>query len=78
MDREQIRVGNVVELDDGRKVRISKVHEDYSFEWDLVPDAEVTEVKPEEIKDEKEESIEVEVKKEAPKKATAKRVIKKK
>ena len=74
MKREDIKVGNIVTLDDGRKARITLVHTDFSFECDFVKD-EIQEVKDEienekqEIKNEEKETIKAEAKKEAPKKA---------
>lgn len=78
MSENKIFVGNIVTTSDGRRLRISRVNPDGTFESDPVTEAEVVKKEPEEIKDEKEESIKVEAAKEAPKKATAKRVIKKK
>ena len=67
MDKNTIFIGNTVTLEDGRKVTITKVHSDYSFEWELAKET----VK----KDEEKESIEVETKEETPKK-TAKKAVK--
>lgn len=52
MDR---KVGDIVTLDDGRKVVVTLIHPDSSFEWDLSPDKEPEEKA--EPKDEKKESI---------------------
>lgn len=68
MKREDIKVGNIVTLDDGRKARITLVHTDFSFECDFVNDQK-TEVKEEPKADEEKETIKAEAKKEAPKKA---------
>lgn len=84
MEREEIKLGNVVTLDDGRKAKITLVHPDFSFECDFITDdQEVQEVKDEiqkteiepEVKeepkaDEEKETVKAEVKKEAPKKTT--------
>jgi hypothetical protein len=84
MEREEIKLGNIVTLDDGRKAKITLVHPDFSFECDFITDdQEVQEVKDEiqkneiepEVKeepkaDEEKETIKAEVKKEAPKKTT--------
>ena len=48
MDR---KVGDIVTLDDGRKVVVTLIHPDSSFEWDLAPDKES------EDKDEKKETV---------------------
>lgn len=48
MDR---KVGDIVTLDDGRKVVVTLIHPDSSFEWDLAPDKEP------EDKDEKKETV---------------------
>ena len=78
MDRADIVVGNVVTLDDGRNVVITKVHDDYSFEWDIAtPKREEPEQDQEKEVDEKEEDIKIETKKKAPEKAKTKRPIKK-
>jgi hypothetical protein len=50
MERK-IEVGDIVTLDDGRKVVVTLVHPDSSFEWDLAPDKEP------EDKDEKKETV---------------------
>lgn len=50
MDRK-IEVGDIVTLDDGRKVVVTLIHPDSSFEWDLAPDKEP------EDKDEKKETV---------------------
>ena len=70
MKREDVKIGNVVTLDDGRRAKITLVHPDYSFECDFVTD-DILETKEEiqEVKNEKEETVKTEVKKEAPKKA---------
>lgn len=70
MKREDVKLGNVVTLDDGRKAKITLIHPDFSFECDFVTD-ETLEPKEEiqKVKDEKKETIKAEAKKEAPKKA---------
>lgn len=50
MERK-IEVGDIVTLDDGRKVVVTLIHPDSSFEWDLTPDKEP------EDKDEKKETV---------------------
>ncbi|MBQ1457862.1 MAG: hypothetical protein IIZ20_05110 [Butyrivibrio sp.] len=50
MERK-IEVGDIVTLDDGRKVVVTLIHPDSSFEWDLAPDKEP------EDKDEKKETV---------------------
>ena len=64
MDR---KVGDIVTLDDGRRVVVTLIHPDSSFEWDLAPDK-----KPED-KDEKKESIKAKATKKAPKTAKSKK-----
>lgn len=73
MDRSLVKVGNIVTLDDGREVKITLVHPDMSFEWELAPKKEVKEEKPVE----KEETVKVEAKEKAPEKAKTKRTVKK-
>lgn len=68
MEREEIKLGNVVTLDDGRKAKITLVHPDFSFECDFITDdQEVQKVKDEIQKTEVEiqkSKIEPEVKEE--------------
>lgn len=64
MDR---KVGDIVTLDDGRRVVVTLIHPDSSFEWDLAPDKEP------EDKDEKKESIKAKAAKKAPKTAKSKK-----
>lgn len=64
MDKNTIFIGNTVTLEDGRKVTITKIHSDYSFEWELVKETAK--------KDEEKESIKVETKEETPKKTVKK------
>ncbi len=66
MDRK-IEVGNIVTLDDGRKVVVTLIHPDSSFEWDLAPEKEP------EDKNEKEENLKAKATKKAPKTAKSKK-----
>lgn len=65
MDKKNFYEGAIINLDDGRKVKISKIHPDLSFEWDLVEEAEESE---EITKDESKETVKVEIKKKTSKK----------
>lgn len=67
MNREEIKLGNIITLDDGRKVVVTLIHPDSSFEWDLAPDKEL------EDKDEKEENLKAKATKKAPKTAKSKK-----
>jgi hypothetical protein len=64
MDR---KVGDIVTLDDGRKVVVTLVHPDSSFEWDLAPDKEP------EDKDEKKETVKAKTTKKASKTTKSKK-----
>lgn len=75
MDKSDIKVGNIVTLEDGRKVVISKVHPDSSFEWDLAPEKKEDPVKEEKV--EEKESIKKQTTKKTPEKAKTKRTVKK-
>lgn len=66
MDRK-IEVGDIVTLDDGRKVVVTLIHPDSSFEWDLAPDKEP------EDKDEKKETVKAKTTKKASKTAKSKK-----
>lgn len=66
MERK-IEVGNIVTLDDGRKVVVTLIHPDSSFEWDLAPEKEP------EDKNEKEENLKAKATKKAPKTAKSKK-----
>lgn len=68
MDR---KVGDIVTLDDGRRVVVTLIHPDSSFEWDPAPDKEPEEKA--EPKDEKKESIKAKATKKAPKTAKSKK-----
>jgi hypothetical protein len=68
MDR---KVGDIVTLDDGRKVVVTLIHPDSSFEWDLAPDKEPEEKA--EPKDEKKETVKTKTTKKAPKTAKSKK-----
>ncbi len=64
MDR---KVGDIVTLDDGRRVVVTLIHPDSSFEWDLAPDKEP------EDKDKKKESIKAKTTKKASKTTKSKK-----
>lgn len=64
MDR---KVGDIVTLDDGRKVVVTLIHPDSSFEWDLAPDKEL------EDKDEKKETVKAKTTKKASKTTKSKK-----
>jgi hypothetical protein len=64
MDR---KVGDIVTLDDGRKVVVTLIHPDSSFEWDLAPDKEP------EDKDEKKETVKAKTTKKASKTTKSKK-----
>lgn len=66
MDRK-IEVGDIVTLDDGRKVVVTLIHPDSSFEWDLAPDKEP------EDKDEKKETVKAKTTKKASKTTKSKK-----
>jgi hypothetical protein len=66
MERK-IEVGDIVTLDDGRKVVVTLVHPDSSFEWDLAPDKEP------ENKDEKKETVKAKTTKKASKTTKSKK-----
>jgi hypothetical protein len=66
MERK-IEVGDIVTLDDGRKVVVTLVHPDSSFEWDLAPDKEP------EDKDEKKETVKAKTTKKASKTTKSKK-----
>lgn len=70
MERK-IEVGDIVTLDDGRKVVVTLIHPDSSFEWDLAPDKEPEEKA--EPKDEKEETIKAKTTKKASKTTKSKK-----
>jgi hypothetical protein len=66
MERK-IEVGDIVTLDDGRKVVVTLIHPDSSFEWDLAPDKEP------EDKDEKKETVKAKTTKKASKTTKSKK-----
>lgn len=70
MERK-IEVGDIVTLDDGRKVVVTLIHPDSSFEWDLAPEKKPTEKA--EPKDEKEETVKAKTTKKASKTAKSKK-----
>jgi hypothetical protein len=70
MERK-IEVGDIVTLDDGRKVVVTLIHPDSSFEWDLAPEKEPAEKA--EPKDEKKETVKTKTTKKAPKTAKSKK-----
>ncbi len=65
---KKLEVGDIVTLDDGRKVVITLVHPDNSFEWDPAPDKPA-----EEIKDEEKETVKAKTTKKASKTAKSKK-----
>lgn len=66
MERK-IEIGDIVTLDDGRKVVVTLIHPDSSFEWDLAPDKEP------EDKDEKKETVKAKTTKKASKTTKSKK-----
>jgi hypothetical protein len=66
MERK-IEVGDIVTLDDGRKVVVTLIRPDSSFEWDLAPDKEP------EDKDEKKETVKAKTTKKASKTTKSKK-----